>query len=166
MGTYWKQSASFVSCLSLIYGDKMLKSSGELFWPILVLWLFDLLMGETKKTQFLWFRHFRTCPRAPKRTIFIFGGPRIPRTIQEKSPPFLNDIIFINLEILGHRKLCKFEKRRAPWHLDDPFDKILGILDVGSISSWRHEMEIESYGINTFPKTWNAMLKLWTFETL
>ena len=49
------------------------------------------------------------------------------------------------LKILGFASLRTtgtFWKRRAPKHPDDPSNKILKVLDMGAVSSRKHEMEI------------------------
>ena len=40
---------------------------------------------------------------------------------------------------------CKFEKTQAPTNDEDPSDEILKILDMGSISTRKHEWIVGSY---------------------
>ena len=84
---------------------------------------------------------FRTCPRATKPILFIFGDPRIPQKIKKHPVAFLENITFININMLEIHVL-QFSKSPAPNNPDDPSNEILKILDLRSESIKKHDMEI------------------------
>ena len=64
---------------------------------ILVLKLFDLLMGEPKNPHFYDFGFSGRVPGSQNEFFFIFGETRMPQIIQEKTNSFLKYIILGNL---------------------------------------------------------------------
>ena len=68
----------------------------------------------------------------------------------KKAPKlFLENIIWGNVNVLGSPNLGCCWKRRTSGNPDDPFNKLLKILEMGSISFRKHEIGI-----------WLATLKL------
>ena len=60
---------------------------------------------------------------------------------RETQPCVFVSIMLDNLKIWEIGKVVNFGKRRAPKHPADPFNKCMEILDMGPISSRKHETE-------------------------
>ena len=141
----------------------MLKSSVILFRSIFGLITFRFAYGRTSNSAALWFRDFRTWPRLPKPTIFIFGDPRILQTIQEKSQFISGNYYFYIFDNVGHRNLTKCWKRRAPTNPEDLSNKFLKSLDMRWIFTKNMKWTCCDMGSLNL---WNfEILKLWNQET-
>ena len=97
-------------------------------------------MGESKNLHFYDFGIWGRVP-APQNQYYLsleargdFKKAKINQTHFWKTP-----YIFHIFQNVGN---CKIGKSWAPRNLDDPFNKILKIMDMGSIFSRKHEMEI------------------------
>ncbi len=73
--------------------------------------------------------------------MFILGGTRIPKRNAEKQGNTLKHISFVSLNFLETPK-CQISKRRASENDEHPRQQIFKILDMGSISIKKHEIEI------------------------
>ena len=91
-------------------------------------------MGEPKNLHFYDFGIYGR-PPSPKPTIFISGDTRTHKTNQETNRSIFTIIMF--------PIVWQFWGRRAPTKDDDASNKLLKILDMGSISIKEHEMEHE-----------------------
>ena len=113
-------------------------------------------MGEPSNPSFSWIRDFRTCPWAPKPTIFIFGDPRIPQIIERKTNRFFKNIMFGNFKIL---KIQLFESIGK-----DGYRKIRAIRLINSWKSWIRDQYLYK---NMKWKFGNMRsLNLWNFANL
>ena len=121
----------------------MFKSSVILFCILFCfnfdLQLFDLPMGEPKTPHFHDFGIFGISRRVP--IISIFGDTKIPGQIKKRPGVFFEHIMFTSFKKLNPQ-VCQVWKRRAPKNDEGPSNNILKVLDMGSISIKKHEIEI------------------------
>ena len=99
-------------------------------------------MGEPKKLEFLWFRDFRTCPRAPESFWFVEtpGSPRQNKTLEH----VLNILLLISK--LGIPEFWKMWK-------------------TGAIQRWRsvqYILEHLGYGLKIYQKIWKDNFSIGT----
>ena len=118
------------------------KSSVELFCFILDYVVFsDFSLGETESPSFHDLGIFGRVHDSQNRTIFIFGRTRTLQIVQEQSGITLEKNIFGTSKQFKHTFSLNLWKRRAPANHEVPSHKFLNILNMGSISSRKPEME-------------------------
>ena len=92
-------------------------------------------------------------------------APRIYGLYYTKRLQIFIDILFLHI---WTSKKCQFWKRRAPKNDEDPSNKIFKILNMGPISTWKHEMILwESLRISTWKHEmmfWEYLKPFWHFE--
>ena len=112
---------------------------------------FRFAYGRSQNSSCLWFLDFWTCPFFPKPIIFIFGDTRTPKTKQE-IPTYFRKILFYKSRNIGIPNVWQCSKRQAPDNDEYLSNEILSVLDMGSISIQKHEMEIWWYVTDLFWK--------------
>ena len=76
----------------------------------------------------------------PWSPVFIhFIIPKYFKEYKKNHGDILENIIFHIWEF-GKSKMLTFSKRRAPENDDDPSKNFLKILNMGPLSTWKHEM--------------------------
>ena len=126
-----KRSAIFLPFLWNRCFNNRVKSSGEVF-------CFDLVQ---EKPRFAYGRGPQLLTKPQNQLLLSFGDTRTPVQKINKIPNHFQKQYYVykyqNCEtpIVWH-----FPKRRAPANDEDSCNKISKILNMGPISSWKHEM--------------------------
>ena len=103
---------------------------------------FRFAYGRTQKT--FHFHDFGISGRVndSQNQLFYLWEPQDASNTSRKKKSFKNKWCFWKSQDFGNRQFLNFSKRRAPKKNDDPFNKVLKILNMGSVSSRKHEMDI------------------------
>ena len=112
---------------------------------------FWFIMGEPETPHFYDFKIFGRVPGSQNQYYLSFETPGDPTTIK-KNPWDLNKC-FYKYQSCGNPTCWQFSKRRASENPADPSNKILEILDMGSLS------------IKSMEWICGKSLKLWNQET-
>ena len=103
-----------------------------------------LLWESPTNSHFYNFGIFEPVTKPPNQPFLSLETPGHLQQNQENNPgTFLNSVIFVNLKLWEiYYKFCQFGKRRAPRNDETPLNNISKIMDMGSISINKQEMEI------------------------
>ena len=80
----------------------------------------------------------------PKTNIIHFSRHQDTPNNSRRNPTSFSNMIVSEISLLGKSKCLKHSKRRALDNPDDPSNQFLKVLDMGPISSRKHEMMILS----------------------
>ena len=100
------------------------------------------MFGKPEEPSFLWWSDFWTCPWLPKPILFISGDARILQIFQETSRIIFQKYCLRNSQHFGNRFFNMEQRGEGPTNTEDPFNICLKILNMGSRSPRKHEMEI------------------------
>ena len=111
-------------------------------------------MGETGNPHFY---DFGISGRVPGSQIQLILSSETPGYLKQSEtiPGAFQKYSFCKLHFWHIWHFYFFPKRRGPTNPDDPFNKILKISYMRSVSIEKHEMEVWKYGILESLKSWN-----------
>ena len=131
----------------------------NIIWLQFELVTFRFTYGGPKNLSSLWFRDFRTCPRALKSIIGIFGNPRTLKTNQENIVEYSWKILCLQIsKCWTSQNFDNFGK--------DGRRQIPTIRLIQSCKSWIWNQYLPETIFSNLVSLWNVETKKpWFFET-